>query len=160
MKRLFLWAIVAMNLPGCTTLNIPRETSKLESQEGVLVTNIVTNAGGYKLAIRENHSLVSSAILKISSGENFRVIVLPAGDYTWRGIYAGPRYKEFDGKYAFKIVAGAINYIGDMYIYFKSNSIEFKISFEEHSLEAWQRFKESYPALAASCTFTSNLPMQ
>jgi hypothetical protein len=120
----------------------------------------VTNAGGYKLAILESHSLVSSAVLNISSGENFRVITLPAGDYTWRGIYAGNRYREFNGRYAFKIVAGAINYIGDMYIDFDQNMSKFRLSFEDHGPEAWQRFKESYPALATSCTFTSDLSKQ
>jgi hypothetical protein len=159
-KRLLLLAILAMNLPSCATSNLPKDTSRLESNEGVLVTNIVTNAGGYKLAIRENHSFVSSAVLNISSGGNFLVITLPAGDYSWRGLYSGSRYREFNGRYSFKIVAGAINYIGDMYIDFGPNLSQFQISIEDHRLEALQRFKESYPALAASSTFTIDFPTQ
>jgi hypothetical protein len=159
-QRLCLLAMVAIHLPGCATSNLPRDTARLESQDGVLVTNIVTNAGGYKLAIRENHSLISSAVLGISPGANFRVIVLRAGDYSWRGLYAGNSYREFNGKYAFKIVAGAINYIGDMYIDFAPNLRQFQISFEDHRLEALQHFKESYPALAASCPFIVELPTQ
>lgn len=159
-KWLCLLAMVAIHLPGCATSNLSRDTARLESQDGVLVTNIITNAGGYKLAIRENHSLVSSAVLEISSGANFRVIVLPAGNYSWRGIYAGTDYREFNGKYSFKIVAGAVNYIGDMYIDFASSLRQFEISFEDHRLEALQHFKESYPALAASCPFTVEFPTQ
>lgn len=160
MRRLLLLAFVAMNLPSCVISNLPKDTTRLRSHEGILVTNIITNAVGYKLAILEKHSFVSSAVLEITSDQNFRVITLPAGDYIWRGIYAGNRYHEFGGEYSFKIVAGAINYIGDMYIEFAPGFNRFHLELADHNLEARKRFKEVYPALSASYTFRNDLLKQ
>lgn len=157
MMRCFLLTIVALELSGCATPNISKDTLKLESAEGILVTNIVTNAGGYKLVISKSNS-PHFTILNISSGENFRVIALSAGNYTWARLTSGVRRSEFLDRYNFKVVAGMINYIGDMHIEFEPDVTRFRIAFEGHDREVWQRFEESYPGLSASYRFTSSLP--
>jgi hypothetical protein len=56
--------------------------------------------------IDEKNLLIASAILPLTPGENFRVIALPTGSYTWRGIYLGTYSAEFRGRLPFKIAAG------------------------------------------------------
>lgn len=158
MERRFLLVIVAMSLVGCATANIPNSLSRLESGQGILVTNIVTNAGGFRLILFKSTAFLPSARLAITQeGRSFRVLALPAGDYEWRRMTSADGRGEFYQRYNFKIEAGVINYVGDMYFEFESYG-GFKVGVEDHSSEAWELFRESYPELSASYRFRTDLP--
>lgn len=161
MKRPLLLILSMLGLIDCAAGNIKnvKDTAKLESTEGILVTNVVSNAR-MKVTIDRidrEHSTLSSVAMQIKSGENFRVIAIPAGDYFWSGIYVSNRYRNFDGYFRFKIIPGKINYIGDAYININWDRRRFHLVFVDHNLEARQQLKESYPNVSRSYVQVDNV---
>ena len=101
-----------------------RDTASIPDGSGVMVARIVfvqRNAVGNEpipalTAIKKTNLTVASLIWQLQPGESFSVMTLPAGAYTWRGLYVGGRYSEFRNLMPFEVRAGKINYVGDIIV--------------------------------------------
>ncbi|MHA6205658.1 hypothetical protein ACXU4B_14635 [Dyella soli] len=124
-RHYLLAALAALALSGCgiKRTNIP-DTASMPQGSGVMVARVVfvqRNAAGDEpapalTAIKTTNLTVASLILDLHPGENFTVMSLPAGNYTWRGLYVGRRNSEFRNRLPFEIQAGKINYVGDIVV--------------------------------------------
>ncbi len=156
--NLFFLLSMAVGLSGCvSTINV-KDGVLLKPKEGFLVTDFHSSHSGYSVTIIKKTNLtVASAIFKIKPDDNFWILALPAGDYTWRGIYVGTSYSEFRNDMDFKISPGELNYIGDMVIDITSDIQSYRMSVVDNSEKVEQRIKKDYPTLYAKHKFTKNI---
>ena len=160
MKRFIFSLSILFSLSGCASLVVPdvADSVTLEKDQGILATNIVTNISGLTVTIIDKTNImVASAIFKPNAGENFRVITLPAGEYSWRGIYMGGKYSEFRDKMDFTIKPQEVNYIGDLLIDVDLFSSTYRMGVRDGSDEAKKYVEKTYPALSKTYRFNKTL---
>ncbi len=160
MKHLIFIASVLWGLSGCaSSVVVPdvADSIKLEKDYGILATNINTSWTNHTVTIINKNALTGSLILKVIVGDNFRVISLPAGEYTWRGMDLGNLYSEFRDKMDFTIRAQEINYIGDLVLDIDVISKKYRMGLRDGSDAAEQRLKNLYPNLSKTYKFSKSL---
>jgi len=165
--KYFVFVLVLILSPtSCIpTVNIV-DTAKLDNNEGVMVSTIVTNFCGTISIINLDNAILPSAVISVRPGENFRVMSLPAGRYSWRGIYLENNSSEFRGRYNFEIKAQSVNYIGDLLIEVDKKTLhktlyqtalKYTMVFIDHGDETSQYLQKAYPQLSSSHDFVRNL---
>ena len=155
-KKIILLIVLVM-LSGCASVKNIRDTARLEPKSGIMLVNFESNHYGYKATIINKKNITwASAVFDIKRDDNLRVITLPAGDYTWRGIYVGTGASEFRDDYDFTIQEGYVNYVGDVLIIIDGRSNRYKISFSDNE-KTISRFKEEYPKLAENNKIIKNI---
>jgi len=161
-RREFIVAPLALACTGCVTaLTLPNapHDAKLKKNESLMITRLRGPAyvnADYKPAItiiNQRNLTVASAIFPIRSGDNLHVIVLPAGDYSWRGIYIATRYAEFRGKMPFELTAGSACYVGDLDIDIRGSSDRYALEVHNRVDEVKQMFAVRYPELSDTLPF-------
>lgn len=164
-RRQVLTLPLALAASGCASqLRLPDfgADASLAPGTGLLITRIISMDPAPGMAQRPDASLtlidesnftMASAILPIQPGENFRVISLPAGSYTWRGLYLGTFYSEFRGKLPFKVTANTATYIGDVDLQIDWYAKTYRLAVRDRSRIAQARYEEQYPRLAKSVPF-------
>jgi hypothetical protein len=157
-RSLLLVVAVSVMALACASANV-RDTPSLAGGQGIVVTNIVSNSGDYTVSIIDKTNLVvPSATLKVLPGENFRVIALPAGNYSWRGIYLNEgNFVEFREWLDFTVNAGEINYVGDLIIDIDRARKTGRLSVRDDGAGAEQRMRHEYPKLYGTYRFTKNI---
>jgi hypothetical protein len=101
-----------------------QDAQAIPDGSGVIVARVVLKEQNVSMrhddieltAIKDSNLTVASLIVDVQSGETFRVMTLPAGEYTWRGFYVGTKHSEFRGLLPFEVKPGKVNYIGDIVI--------------------------------------------
>jgi hypothetical protein len=182
-KALLLLVCVA-TLAGCATPVKPEmeDTANLAPGQGIMVARIAmpylarndhlpttifvanTFSMNYTLppdsnnvsAIRER--LYSGTPIALHTAETFLVVPLPAGTYSWSGMQIGSYSSYWGAKKKFDIVAGKINYVGDMTLVMgdTGNNQNYRVnlrSYDYHELflpkiaAAYPKLWGSYPVL-------------
>ena len=152
---LILWSLVV--LTGCMTPNI-QDGMSLKANQGLMVCRISTNETDFVLTIIKRPALfVSSAIFEINSKDSLRVIFLPAGEYTWRGLYRAPYCSEFENKALFKIAPGKITYVGDVVLDIDWPTGKYSLDFVDNFNQIEERFKLEYPSFYEQYEFTKSI---
>jgi len=171
-KRFFISTLVLTlaSMFCISSINIV-DTTRLDGNEGIMILTIVTNFCGQITIINQTNVTLPSAVISVRPGDNFRIMSLPAGSYSWRGIYAAPSTlggpsltSEFRGRYNFEIKAQAVNYIGNLLIEIdrhskKYGTINYTMIFTDHGDETGQYLQKAYPQLSRTYSFVKNLTM-
>ncbi|QEN03361.1 hypothetical protein EW093_01115 [Thiospirochaeta perfilievii] len=113
----YLLIIVSiLSLFSCTTVNYVRTDTVLEENKGILICSIHVDEPGWGINIFKRDALFASGIIKkIKNPWDIIMMTLEEGEYTYNTLYYPPRTLNLERKY-FKIEAGKINYIGDLYL--------------------------------------------
>lgn len=168
-RRHFLTSPIALLAAGCASqLKLPNHSpdAPLPTGSALLVTRIlladaVPGASQRPEAslslIDEKNFLVSSAIVPLSTGENFRVMALPAGNYSWRGIYMGTSHAEFKGKLPFKLLSGTACYVGDLDFLIDWSNRTYRLAVRDRFRIAQSRYEDQYSQLSKSAPLVSSL---
>jgi len=115
--------LLCIVLSGCAvaTKNIS-DGQPLSPDQGIIVTKIHSNWESYNFFrarlgfyFRKVGSDLSTDVLILTQADDLKVISLPKGEYRWSHIGIGNRYLMLDGLKGFKVEAGKITYIGDIY---------------------------------------------
>jgi len=163
LRRFAILAMAAVVLFGCgiQRLNI-RDTPTIPDGSGVIVARVILNDRNAPAnhpymqvtAMKQSKLLVVSLMVTLLSGENFSVMTLPAGKYSWVGIYMGSKHSAFRGQLPFEVKPGKINYIGDLVISMDwSNASHYGLRVGANQDRAEKYMKVVYPEL------TSHYPM-
>jgi hypothetical protein len=119
-KSLWLLPLVAL-LSACGVRHNMTDTAQIPSTDGVMVARVVVASVAnlyhppVMLSLIDSHStVVSNAVMTLNDGENYVVLPLHAGQYSWDSITIGRYYMLFKFGLPFNIVAGKINYVGDI----------------------------------------------
>lgn len=107
--------------------------------------------------IDQNNLTVASALLPIKACENFRVIQLPPGRYSWRGIYIGTYYAEFRGKLLFDIIANKANYVGDINLVIDLENMKYSLKVVDQSRIVNSLYETKYPVAAKALPFITEI---
>jgi len=108
---------------GCTTTApLTAETAKkIEANEGYVTTTLHSNWKGNEGIMFENMRFIADhdgkgkpASIKMRSNEDFQLLKLEEGHYTWREINIGNMYINLSEDSGFDVEAGKITYIGDI----------------------------------------------
>jgi hypothetical protein len=163
-RRQALIAPVCLLSVGCAskyTLPDAAPDLVLGKKDGLLITRLRAESvpantmptGAAITIINQAHLTIVSAILPVVPGETLRVLALPAGAYSWRGMYIGEYYSEFRGKMPFNIFAGAACYIGDLDIGIEWSSKRYKMEIQNRAAVAKSLYESRYPRFAQSLPF-------
>ena len=161
--RFAILAMAALALSGCgiKRVSIP-DTRTIPDGSGVIMAHIILNERNTPAsppdimltAIKQSNLMVASLIVTLQSGENFTVMTLPAGKYSWRGIYLDRKNSEFRGLLPFEVKPGKVNYIGDLVISLDwDNPWHYGMRVTANQAAAERYMKSVYPEL------TSRYPM-
>ena len=135
-----------------------KDDFQITEKHGFLVTNFHSSHSGYKVTIIKKSNLTtSSAIFDIKPDDNFWVISIPEGEYTWRGIYVDTKHSEFRNEMDFKIESGKLNYIGDMVINISSDIETYTMGVLDQTEFAKERIEKDFPNLYERYRFVKNL---
>lgn len=159
MKQITLLVITLVALSSCASPFVPnvKDSIALENNQGILVANIASNYNDFRISIKNKKNLVASAVFVIKAGNDFRVISLPAGDYSWSGIYLDNLYSEFQEKMNFTVKAGKVSYIGDLLIHIDVASKKYRLEVRDNSSAAKLNLTQQYPNLSKAYPFTTSL---
>jgi hypothetical protein len=166
--RNFLFvAFAAMALCGCGIKRQSiRDTTSIPEGSGVIVARIIfvqKNAVGDEpvpalTAIKKTSLTVASLIWQLQPGESFSVMTLPAGAYTWRGLYVGRRYSEFRNLMPFEVHAGKINYVGDIVVSIDwSDLTHYGMHVSSDQATSENYLHNAYPQLSAHYPITASI---
>ena len=168
-KKTFLLFLVSTVLAGCASaLKLPNigANSLPEKGSALLVTRIIlrdavpgyTNRPPVSIALIDQQNLtVASAILDLELGENFRVISLPPGNYSWRGIYLANYYSEFRGKLLFGLAPNSATYVGDIELTIDWSTKKYGLKVVDRSHIANSHYTSEFPAAAGTLPLTTTL---
>lgn len=124
--------------------------------QGILVTELHSNFNDITVSlIHEDGAEVSSAIFKIHPHDNFRVLTLPSGRYTWQSIKVGPWRTNIKGDFSFVIKQGTLNYIGDVLL--KVDGEDVRINFINKSSSVRSRLMQDYKGLYSRYPYEVNI---
>lgn len=101
--------------------------------------------------------MVSSAVIPLEPGENFRVIALPPGRYSWRGLYLGSYSSEFRGKLLFDLRADTADYVGDLDLTIDWAAKTYRLAISDRSRLAKARYESEFPVAAKSFPFATSM---
>jgi len=134
----------------------PSGNRQHSQNQGILVTELHSNFNDISLSlIHEDGEDVSSAIFDLNPHDNFRVISLPSGRYTWKSIKVGSWNTNIKGDFSFIIKKGTLNYIGDVLL--KVNGEDVRISFINKSTAIRSRLREDYSSLYEKFPYEVNI---
>lgn len=154
-KWLFLPACIIM-LAACASSGKVTVKPYAPPRQGVLITDFHSNRDGVKLSlIRKNGEEIPDAIFEITPLDNFRVVHLPPGKYTWREIELGGRKRNIRDEFTFTIEADKLNYIGDVLVKVKPSTLS--VNFINKSTQVQQRLQQDYQALYQRYPYVENL---
>lgn len=168
-RRHLLGFPLAFIATGCASqLTLPNLSpdSDLPDGSALLVTRIVLTDAVPGVSQRpeaslsligEKNLLVSSAVVPLSTGENFRAIVLPAGNYNWRGLYMGTSHAEFRGRLPFKLLKNSACYVGDLDFQVDWSNRTYRLAIRDRFRIAQGRYEDQYRKLAQSVPLTPSL---
>ena len=168
-KRTLLLLFVSTALAGCASaLKLPNiaPNSLPEKGSALLVARIIVKdtAPGFTsrppvsiTLIDQQNLIVASAILPLEAGENFRVISLPPGNYSWRGIYLGTYSSEFRGKLLFSLAENTATYVGDIDLTIDWSTKKYALKVADRSRIAKYRYESGFPAAASALPFTTSV---
>lgn len=124
--------------------------------EGILVTELHSNFNNITLSfMHEKGEDISSASINVQPDDNFRVMSLPAGRYTWKSIIVDGWRTNIKGDYSFIIKGGALNYIGDVLL--KVDGADVRIKFINKSSAIKLRLSKEYAALYRQFPYIVNI---
>jgi len=134
----------------------PSGNKQNSQNQGILVTELHSNFNNISLSlIHEDGEDVSSAIFDLNPHDNFRVISLPSGRYTWKSIKVGAWDTNIKGDFSFVIKKGTLNYIGDVLL--KVNGEDVRIRFINKSSAIRSRLREDYSSLYDKFPYEVNI---
>jgi hypothetical protein len=164
MKRTLLFLLASIFLASCANLRLPdiSNTDPPTTGNGILLTRIILEyepqgvPAVWITIIDQSNIEISSAIIPLEGGENFRAIELPPGHYSWRGIYLGGGYSsEFRGKLLFDVVANQANYVGDIDLSIDWETRKYRLNVVDRSRIAKDRYESEYPVAAQGFPFVT-----
>ena len=144
----FVFSLVGCAGPSVSVYSPP--------QQGLLITDFHSSVTGAKLSlIQRNQNGIPNAVFEITPLDNFRVIELPPGNYTWREIDLGSSSRNIRDIYNFTIEANKLNYIGDVLLKVDPDGV--RISFINQSTEVRRRLQQEYAQLYQRYPYIENL---
>jgi hypothetical protein len=118
-KALLILLFIAA-LAGCAVEPTMKDTTQLQPGTGVMVARLAVPYLLQKGHLRTTLSVAnlgdasdSGTPIVLSSAETFVVVPLSAGTYQWKDLHIGSYDSDLQPK-TFDIVAGKINYVGDI----------------------------------------------
>ena len=88
-----------------------------DQQKGVLVADFYADKIGSVLVLAKKDSpKPPAAVIEITPMDNFRVLELPAGDYTWQELREPGQTIPLSDKFDIRVHPGRSNYIGSLLI--------------------------------------------
>lgn len=152
-KRTILIALLLLLLSACSA------TPYHQQKKGVLVADFYADKVGTVLVLVEKSAEARPvAVIEITPMDNFRVLELSAGEYTWSELREPGRVTPLSGHFDINVQADTINYIGSILI--KSYQTGPQISVVNQTTEVRQRLQTDYPAIAQRFPFMLNLTHQ
>jgi hypothetical protein len=119
-RRALLLLLCVAALAGCATGPQMKDTGTLPPGQGVMVARIAMPYLANKahlwttIAVSNQYDPSDSGMqIKLSDAETFLVLPMRAGSYRWKSLEIAGYNAEF-GPMDFDIVAGKINYVGDL----------------------------------------------
>jgi len=160
MKKYILLILISLIGSGCAGIvskNIA-DNRNLKVNEGIFVSNIISNVDGSQISIINNeNNLVASGLFNLKAGDNLIVVALPEGDYSWASITFDRGISDFRGKMPFKVEKSKVNYVGDIEIDFASGGGSYHIRVISREDKVKQKLKEKFPNIANKHDFTVNM---
>ena len=152
---IFALGFLIFFLVSCAGSHRSVNTVNVQSH-GILVTELHSNSTDITLSlIHEDGADVSTAIFELNPHNNFRVISLPSGRYTWRSIKVGLWSTNIKGDYSFVIKEGTLNYVGDVLLKVDGDDVRIKFINKSSSIEA--RLEEDYSTLYEKFPYEVNI---
>jgi hypothetical protein len=162
-RRALLLLLCVAALAGCATGPQMKDTGTLPPGQGVMVARIAMPylaTSGHLwtvMTVANQYDASDSGIqIKLSDAETFLVLPLPAGSYRWKSLQIASYNAEFDPM-DFDIVAGKINYVGDLTLVMEGphengREIYYKTYFRPYDYHEvfLPRIAAAYPKLWAS----------
>lgn len=134
----------------------PSNNGQNNQNQGILVTELHSNFNDISLSlIHEDGESVSSAIFGLNPNDNFRVLSLPSGRYTWKSIKVGQWRTNIKDDFSFVIKKGTLNYIGDVLL--KVDGEDVRISFINKSGAIRSRLQQDYSGLYDKYPYEVNI---
>lgn len=108
----------------------------------------------------ERNRVLASAVIDLALGTNFRVIELPAGEFSWYLLYEGTASASLRERLVFTLAPDRATYVGDLDI-----EIDWGMGGRRYALdvvdrrdEAESRFRVACPAAAAALPLVTSIP--
>jgi len=144
---------ILMVLSACATPEYHNQ------KKGIVVADFYADKVGSILELVEKtHPTRAVAVIEITPLDNFRVLELPVGEYTWRQLREPDRITPLYGRFDISVQADSINYIGSMLI--KSYPKAPQISVVNQATQVLQRLQKDYQATAQRFPFMLQLMRQ
>jgi len=159
--------VIALALCSCGVRRQSiRDAATIQDGSGVMVARIVliqqnASAGNPPVelsAIKQSSLTVAALVWEAQPGETFAVMTLPAGKYTWRGLYVGRKFSEFRNLLPFEVEPGQVNYVGDIVIAIDwSNPSRYGMRVIANQAASESYMRTAYPRLIAHHPLVASL---
>jgi hypothetical protein len=161
---LFVTLTLLLSSSCARTVKNINKNQIIDKKQGVIVTNIHSNwletDKPFKLKLKfsfykkgEKSQLKKFAL---SSPEELKIMTLSPGEYYWSEIYAGRYSLKIEGNSGFRVKAGEITYIGDIYTNITAGWIHMngEVKIFDNSQKVEQILKKEYFNLFRRFTYS------
>jgi len=146
---------------GCAATHMAVER-KLNDNEGVFITKLHTNKKGYDLLFYEKNGLSPKARVRTESLESIHVIPVAGSKTYFLGMFmSGNCSSDLENRF-FDVKPGTITYIGDIYVYWNTDSWlcgTLQLRLADNEKETISEVKEQYPLLFNNYKYEKNIPV-